>query len=80
MQTGGLGSVIGGPSRPDPAFEVGPMTAVSGGKQPFPVRLAAGSLGVELVGKHTTSNVHDRFVEWLGINLRCHHATVLAHA
>ena len=43
-------------------------------------RLAAGSLGVERVGKHTTSDVHERFVEWLGINLRCHHATVLAHA
>jgi hypothetical protein len=43
-------------------------------------RLAAGSLGVERVGKHTTSDVHERFVEWLGINLRCHHATGLAHA
>jgi hypothetical protein len=42
-------------------------------------RLAAGSLGVERVGKHTTSYIHERFVEWLGINLRCH-ATVLAHA
>jgi hypothetical protein len=37
-------------------------------------RLAAGSL------EHTTSDVHERFVEWLGINLRCDHATVLAHA
>ena len=38
-------------------------------------RLAACySLGVERVGKHTTSDVHERFVAWLGINLRCHHA------
>jgi hypothetical protein len=81
MQTGGLGSVIGGPESPRPGLRGwSDDGAVSGGKQPFPVRLAAGSLGVELVGKHTTSNVHDRFVEWLGINLRCHHATVLAHA
>jgi hypothetical protein len=43
-------------------------------------RLAAGSLGVER-GKHTTSDVHGRFIGWLGTYLRWSlRETVLANA